>query len=162
MYFHRKSKDLLSFIWRKKWPSAEAQSMKNTFQSHGCPNFVLQVSKNTYWFSIDVLRTKQDNKYIKESARAVLSDITNKWDEIYNTPFTKVLTKLPETNLQEKPEVNKKRNMRKLYRNIKTTRSMDKATYTNVRSSLYFEPKQDTLSRKKNRFTVIFYWKKSL
>lgn len=57
---------------------------------------------------------------MKEVAGSVLQNISNQWDEIFDTPFTKILPKLPDTNLREKESVaEKKRKLRKMHKNMK-------------------------------------------
>ena len=106
------------------------------------------------------------NSIMKESAMAVLTDVQNQWQKVYDTPFTKVLTKIPECNLKEKDSKSaQKKRLRTLHKNIKTAietsweengkdtdtffgtrQSMSR--YSKQRSSLFFETKSKAQSSK--------------
>ena len=104
-------------------------------------------------------------EYMVESANTVLNDINRGWNKIFDTPFTKVLTKLPTTNLTEKlTENTKKKNLRAIHRKIKTSiektqvedgRDVEtfygtrqtKSRYEKFRTSQYFETKASASTR---------------
>ena len=91
------------------------------------------------------------------TAENILKEVNSNWNKVFNTPFTKVLTKLPSTNLQEKPsDSSRKKKLRTIYRKTKqqienswkeNNRDMkslhgtrqSKSQYMKQRKSLYME-----------------------
>ena len=57
---------------------------------------------------------------MKESAKAVLKDVTTHWNKIYATPFTKSLPEIPECNITEKiSNSERKKELRKIHKRVK-------------------------------------------
>ena len=114
---------------------------------------------------MEIPNTKGDLPHLKVAAKSVLKSIDQEWNKLYDTPFTKVLTKIPSTNLKPKTSDSmRKKKLRKIHRNVKKAienswqadgKDMEtlfgtrqsKATYVKQRSSLHFEKKSDAISR---------------
>nr|XP_047131932.1 uncharacterized protein LOC124810996 [Hydra vulgaris] len=102
---------------------------------------------------------------MKETCKSVLENINTSWNSLYDTPFLKVLSKLPSTNLVEKlSSADKKKKLRKSHRKLKATIEnhwekyskdtntlfgvrQSRSSYLKIRSSLHFESKKDAVKR---------------
>ena len=116
-------------------------------------------------FTIEIPKVKNTTPLVKQCAKSVLTDVTNCWNSLYDTPFTKVLTQIPETNLRGKQaEAERKANIRKIHRTFKTKLQESwekddrdlfthlgiresKASYEANRSSMFSKFKKDAVKR---------------
>ena len=101
---------------------------------------------------------------MKESAKAVLKDVTTHWNKIYTTPFTKILTEIPECNITEKiSNSERKKELRKIHKRVKESietswkgtdtttlygTRQSKSRYEKHRASLFFETKAEANDKK--------------
>ena len=112
---------------------------------------------STVQIKLDIPIQKTKLPYMKVAAESILDSVNNEWDSIFDTPFTKVLSKIPSTNLTEKKtDAERKRNIRGIHRKIKRSiestwsdngkdfdavfgTRQSKSSYIKTRSTLHFE-----------------------
>ncbi|XP_057298774.1 uncharacterized protein LOC130629539 [Hydractinia symbiolongicarpus] len=114
---------------------------------------------------LEIPHTKNDISYMKGAAEFVFDSVNDKWDKIFDTPFTKILTKGKSANVAEvKTNCEKKRELRQKNTKIKKClekkcfgqgKVMDtilgirqsKSTYKKSRSIQYLENKEKAVER---------------
>ena len=120
-------------------------------------------SPNSVTFQSKIPVTEKSLAYMKASAQSVLKDINKQWDKVYETPFTKVLTKIPECNIVKKSSSSeKKKHLRQIHRKVKRSieksweekdtdtfygTRQSKSRYCKQRTSLFFEKRSETIKR---------------
>lgn len=104
---------------------------------------------------------------VKEAAKTMFEDMSQKWNKIYDTPLTKILPKIPSTGLVEKKTNSElKQRMRKLQRKIKakieeswTSNGKDVSTFYGSRQSAaaYGKQRASLFFDRKSKLNYIFY-----
>ena len=125
---------------------------------------------NSIKFQSEIPITTPTLPYMKQTATSILKDINEHWLKIYETPFTKVLTKIPECKIMEKiSSGDRKKRLRTMHKKVKdsiekswTSDGKDTNTfygtrqsrsrYNKHRSSLFFESKAKTNESKYIKF----------
>ena len=176
-------KQYLAFFSKQNWETLEDKEQSKHKLNH-CTECNIKYLNKQQLFP-DVSGKKKNNKlvlkdvtntvkinaeipitpYVKEAAKSILSTINTEWDRIYETSFTKTLTKIPECGITVTKTPNEKRAeqrkiQNKIKKSIEDTWSKDGkdvdilygtrqslSSYNKHRSNLYFESKANAVKR---------------
>ena len=79
-------------------------------------------TSNCIYYQSKIHITDSSIKGMQQSAKSTLDDISKQWNKVYNTPFTKIITKIPGSNLLEKKSSSeKKKHLRQIHQRVKTS-----------------------------------------